>query len=80
MMQTKKTSKKVSKKPSVKNPVKGTVAWLIAELQKFPGDMYALHGDQEDIFYEADAIKVLPIRDGYIDEEHGEKAVCIQAY
>ena len=79
-MPTKKTSKKVSKKSPANKAVKGTVAWLIAELKKFPGDMSVLHGDHKDLYYEADALEVLSIREGYIDEEKGEKVVCIRAW
>ena len=63
-----------------KKPAKGTVAWLISELKKFPEDMSVLHGDHKDLYYEADTLEVLPIREGYIDEERGEKIVCIRAF
>jgi hypothetical protein len=63
-----------------KKPVRGTVAWLIAELKKFPGDMSVLHGDHKDLYYEADALEVLSVREGYIDEEKGEPVVCIRAW
>lgn len=69
-----------TKKTSKKSPTKGTVAWLIAELKKFPGDMSVLHGDHKDLYYEADVLEVLPIREGYIDEKRGEKIVCIRAF
>jgi hypothetical protein len=63
-----------------KKPVRGTVAWLIAELQKFPGDMSVLHGDHDDKYYAPAFVKVLPIKEGEIDEERGEQIVCIAAF
>ena len=76
------TTKKLSAKKTsaAKKPVKGTVAWLISELQKFPGDMYVLHGDHDAKYYEGDVVEVLPIKEGEIDEERGEQIVCITAY
>lgn len=59
---------------------RGTVAWLIAELKKFPGDMSVLHGDHDETYYDPMAVEVLPVREGYIDEERGEKIVCIRAW
>jgi len=63
-----------------KKPVRGTVAWLIAELQKFPGDMYVLHGDHDSKYYEGSTVEVLPIKEGEIDEKRGENIVCITAF
>ena len=75
------TTKAASKKTSTsKKPVKGTVAWLIAELKKFPGDMYVLHGDHDSKYYEGSTVEVLPILGGMIDEKRGENIVCITAY
>ena len=76
------TSKKpAAKKTSTsKKPERGTVAWLIAELQKFPGDMYVLHGDHDSKYYEGSTVEVLPIKEGEIDEKRGENIVCITAF
>jgi hypothetical protein len=56
------------------------VGWLLAELKKFPKDMYVLHGDHDAKYYEGSVVEVLPIREGEIDEKHGEPIVCITAY
>lgn len=75
------TKKLATKKTSAtKKPVKGTVAWLISELQKFPGDMYVLHGDHDSKYYAGDVVEVLPIKEGEIDEKRGENIVCITAF
>lgn len=76
------TSKKpaAKKTSTAKKPERGTVAWLIAELQKFPGDMYVLHGDHDAKYYEGSTVEVLPITEGEIDEKRGENIVCITAY
>jgi hypothetical protein len=76
------TSKKpaAKKTSSSKKPERGTVAWLIVELQKFPGDMYVLHGDHDSKYYKGSTVEVLPIKEGEIDEKRGENIVCITAY
>jgi len=92
-MATKKTSAKntLAKKTSAKKRMQvsgktqnqfdpGTVGWLIEQLQKFPRDMYVLHGDQDSTYYQGDVVEVLPIHEGYIDQDHGENVVCITAY
>lgn len=93
-MPTKKTSKKSSVKKSPRLPgasrkvvtkkyheaKRGTVAWLIAELKKFPGDMSVLAGDHDETYYDPMGVEVLSVREGYIDEEKGEPAVCIRAW
>lgn len=93
-MPTKKTSKKSPAKKSPRLPgasrkvvtkkyheaKRGTVAWLIAELKKFPGDMYVLHGDHNSKYYEGSTVEILPIKEGEIDEKRGENIVCITAY
>ena len=68
------------KEVTSKKPERGTVAWLIAELQKFPGDMYVLHGDHDSKYYEGSTVEVLPIKEGEIDEKRGENIVCITAF
>ena len=70
---------KSKKNSASKQPARGTVAWLIAELQKFPGDMYVLHGDHDAKYYEGSTVEVLPIC-GDLDEMRGENIVCITAY
>ena len=93
-MPTKKTSKKSAVKKSPRLPgasrkvvtkkyheaKRGTVAWLIAELKKFPGDMSVLAGDHDETYYDPMGVEVLSVREGYIDEEKGEPAVCIRAW
>ena len=66
-------------KTTPKAPEKGTVGWHIEQLKKFPSDMHVLHGDHKANYYEADALVVLPVREGFIDGERGEDVVCITA-
>jgi len=68
------------KEITAKKPERGTVAWLIAELKKFPGDMSVLAGDHDETYYDPMGVEVLSVREGYIDEEKGEPAVCIRAW
>ena len=75
---TKKSSSRKTSTP--KTPVRGTVGWLLAELKKFPKDMYVLHGDHDAKYYEGSVVEVLPIREGEIDEKRGEPIVCITAF
>jgi hypothetical protein len=75
------TKKPSSRKTSTsKTPVRGTVGWLLAELKKFPKDMYVLHGDHDAKYYAGSVVEVLSIREGEIDEKRGEPIVCITAY
>lgn len=93
-MASKKTSKKPPVKKSTTLPgapkkvvtkkyheeKRGTVGWLIDQLQKFPKEMSVLHGDHDELYYNPYAVEVLSIREGYVDEERGEKIVCIRAW
>jgi hypothetical protein len=75
------TKKPSSRKTSApKTPALGTVGWLLAELKKFPKDMYVLHGDHDAQYYEGSVVEVLPIHEGEIDEKRGEPSVCITAF
>jgi hypothetical protein len=70
--------KAAPKKPSTRKPRVGTAAWLIAELQKVPGDMLVRAGyaDCGRLFGLQEA-EVLPIRNGEIDEDQGEECFCL---
>jgi hypothetical protein len=68
---TKAAAPKASLKP-------GTVGWLIEELKNFPKDMYVVHGDHDNVYYDPKCVEVLSILEGeVVDEKKGEKTVCI---
>ena len=79
MAATKKTAMKATK-AKTKAPKKGTVGWLIEQLQKFPANLPVVHGDHDDVFYDPMEVAVELVNEGQIDEEEGEKVVCIKSW
>jgi hypothetical protein len=74
--------KAAPKKPAARTrkPQVGTAAWLIAELQKVPGDMFVLAGDDRGGLFDLQAAEVLPVRNGEIDEDRGEECFCLTGW
>ena len=71
------TKKPSSRKTSApKTPARGTVGWLLAELKKFPKDMYVLHGDHDAKYYEGSVVEVDPTGD-WVAAKIGGKEHCV---
>ncbi len=74
--------KDASEKPSTRTrkPRVGTAAWLIAELQKVPGDMFVLAGYGPGGLFDLHRAEVLPVRNGEIDDDRGEEHFCLMGW